>query len=437
MRNLSLLGLMLAGAAVAGPFRTDADAVFRAARRDHKPVLVDFFGIWCPPCNQLDEVVFESRAFLEKSKAFHLLRIDADSPSSWKIKSKYQVGGYPTIVFADPKGGEVHRLVGFRPTAEFLKAMDLVLAAKGRDLSRSCQSTDVEDLWRCATICSGRDDTACAEKAFSRLQGKLVPGSSRDLEVKTFLAEKAPTEDLRRQGYERLLAEHPKSPRALYWGTLYLEGFEKGSQPEPRVLLLQPVLAAFAEMAKDSAGLADTGLTEGDLFQLRAQILSRLGRAGEAVAAWKQAAEYLESQAKALAGAGLPPRGFSMERVYCLEQAGEVESALKLVDELRARYPDEFTFHFTAASILHRAKRYPQALPIARRAWEVSYGDNRIRVATLLVELYATVPDPSAARLVYDSARKAGVPSSDLAVRTHRYLGRLDEAWRGHFGAKQ
>jgi hypothetical protein len=67
-------------------------------------------------------------------------------------------------------------------------------------------------------------------------------------------------------------------------------------------------------------------------------------------------------------------------------------------------------------------------MPIAKKAYEMSYGDNRIRAATLLVNLYATVPDKEAAKKVYDEVTKEIRPDADLDIRTHRYLKQLGEA---------
>jgi protein disulfide-isomerase len=74
-------------------FSTDVKGTFLAAKKEKKPMILDFFGIWCPPCNELDETVFETTRFIEKAKSFQLLKIDADSDSSWKLKDKYNVGG--------------------------------------------------------------------------------------------------------------------------------------------------------------------------------------------------------------------------------------------------------------------------------------------------------------------------------------------------------
>lgn len=426
------LGLVVAllfgatGASAAQGFLTDSPKALAQAKKEKKPILIDFFGIWCPPCNELDETVFESTGFLQKAKQFVLLKVDADAKTSWAIKDRYKVGGYPTVVFASPEGKELYRIVGYRTPKEFLRVMDMVLAAKGRDVEKACKSTDAEDLWRCATICSERKDTACADGAFKKLESKLPKGSARYQLARTYFVESSPNVDTKRLGYEQLMTEMPQTPLALVWATEYLATFEDTKTPSPKKEPIERVLSFAAQMPGDP-NLDALGLSVSDVAQARADVLEKVGRKDEAKAAWKEAAALLEKQAAELP-AGAPARGFTIDRIGCLQEAGELEAALKLANEYRAKFPEEFTFHFWAARVLQRAKKYAEALPAAKKAYDVSYGDNKIRAATLLIELYGTVPDKDAARKVHEAVTKEIKPDTALQIRTHRYLKRLDEA---------
>lgn len=426
MRKALFFFLLSHIAFAASGFKTNIERTFQEARRENKPVMIDFFGIWCPPCNELDETVFETPAFLEKARAFKLLKVDADKPESWKIKSKYRVGGYPTVVFTDSKGEEVFRFVGYRPLKEVLRLMDSVLHAKKKAFESACKSNDTEDLWRCAVIQSEREEKAKAAETYKKLEAKLTPKNPRYAVARAFFVENAETEDLKRDGYERLLNEMPSSPLALLWATQYLELFSDKTVAKPKTSSLEKVLASYPTALKDPAR-DELGMPLTDMVQMRADLLGRLGKEEEAKAAWKEAAVLFESLAKELPK-GISARGFNIERISCLEEAGEVEAALKLANEYREQYPEEFTFHFKVASLLERKKKYNEALPIAQKAYSVSYGDNKIRSAILLIKLYATVPDKAKARQVYEEVVTEIKPDKDLKVRTHKYLKRLNEA---------
>lgn len=426
MRVVSFLFILPTILFGASGFKTNVDGVFAEALKEKKPVMIDFFGIWCPPCNELDETVFDTPAFLEKAKAFKLLKVDADKPASWKVKSRYRVGGYPTVVFTDSKGEEIFRFVGYRPLKEVLRIMDSVLGAKKKAFESACKSEDVEDLWRCAVIQSEREEKNAAKETYKKLEARLTPKSPRYAVARAYFVEHAETEDLKRDGYERLLNDLPASPMALYWATQYVELFSEKSSEKPKKEVIEKVLANYKTALEDPAR-DELGMPMTDMVQMRADLLSKIGKEEESKAAWKDAAALFERLAKELPK-GISARGFNIERIGCLKEAGELDSALKLANEFREKYPEEFTFHFIAASILNRQKKYNDAIPVAQKAYAVSYGDNKIRVATLLVDLYATVPDKSSAKKIFDEVTKEIKPESDLKVRTHRYLTKLNEA---------
>lgn len=428
-----LFTLLLSTSLFAANFSNDIDKTFKEAKKENKPILIDFFGIWCPPCNELDEFVFESRPFLEKSKAFKLLKVDADKESSWKIKDQYQVGGYPTVLFTDSLGKEIYRITGYRTPTEFVRVMELVLKSKGKNIEKACASKDTEDLWRCALVCSEKKDNACAEKAFLALKPVLKPGTARYDLAQTYSAEQSSTEDLKRLAYEKLLASSIDTPQSYLWATSYLDLTDKEKQ-KPKFELIEKALANHAAFLKDPRN-EELGISETDLAQMRADLLEKVGKAEEASKAWKEAATLLEAKAKQFES-NRPERGFTIERVYALESAGETEKALVLATEYREKFPEEFTFHYQTASLLKRKKKYNDALPIAKKAWEHSYGDNKIRVGILLVQLYATIPDASAAKTVYDTIKSSIKPNEKLQVRTHRYLKTLEEEYTKLTGAK-
>jgi len=411
----------------ADSFSTNIPKSFSDAKRTMRPVLISFHGIWCPACNELEEKVFESSDFLQKSKKFQLLKVDADAKASWQLKDKYKVGGYPTIVFTNSKGDEIYRVVGYRAPEEFFKVMDLVASAKGKDLNQSCKSGDAEDLWRCAVVCTERKDWACADGAYKKLESHLKPGSVRYEQARLYTVQRSENDELKRDGYERLFTESSDSPQALYWVLDYLKLFEGGEKRPPKKEVLEKLVANYPKYKEDPRA-AEAGVTLTDMAQIRAILLDKLNRHEEAVAAWKEAAALLDKLAQEMPK-GTVARGFTLERISCLEEAGDSEAALKLSNEYRQKFPKEFTFHYASASILEHTKKYAEALPVAQEAYKYAYGDNKVRVGTLLVNLYATTPDKVSAKKIYEEVKKEIAPAAQLEVRTHRYLKKLEEAF--------
>jgi thioredoxin 1 len=86
----------------------------RALRGD-KPVLVDFWTEWCPPCRMIAPVLAEIEA--EHGDRLTIAKINGDEHP--EITSRYDVLGFPTLILF--RNGEiVQRIVGARSKRRLL-----------------------------------------------------------------------------------------------------------------------------------------------------------------------------------------------------------------------------------------------------------------------------------------------------------------------------
>lgn len=125
---------MLAASSVAfaedGPFVSSSlkEACAKAAK-EHKVVFIDFYTTWCGPCKVLDQTTWKDPKVVswlsEKTVA---LRLDAEKEVS--LARRYQVDGYPTLLFLKPDGTEIDRTTGVQSPSEFLEMGNAVLAGK-------------------------------------------------------------------------------------------------------------------------------------------------------------------------------------------------------------------------------------------------------------------------------------------------------------------
>src|SRR3954466_13043630 len=74
-----------------------------------RPVLVDFWAAWCPPCRAMNPILDELHAERDDVK---IVSVDADSEQ--ELVARYGVLGLPTFVLFD-NGAPVTQLVGARP----------------------------------------------------------------------------------------------------------------------------------------------------------------------------------------------------------------------------------------------------------------------------------------------------------------------------------
>ncbi len=92
--------------------------------KSDKPVLVDFWAVWCGPCRMLTPTIEKlADQFAGKVKVGKL-----NTDESSEIAIKYGISSIPAVLIF--KGGDdqpVERTVGVRPEAEFVKMINRVL----------------------------------------------------------------------------------------------------------------------------------------------------------------------------------------------------------------------------------------------------------------------------------------------------------------------
>ena len=87
-----------------------------------KPVLVDFWATWCPPCKMLSPLVEQLAE--EKAEQMSLATVDTDDNQD--VSSRYGIMSIPTLIlFKD--GEPVKQLVGYMPKARLLSQIEQYL----------------------------------------------------------------------------------------------------------------------------------------------------------------------------------------------------------------------------------------------------------------------------------------------------------------------
>ena len=97
----------------------------RQARTENKFIFVEFTGSdWCPPCKKLKANVLDTPTFKEFAKK-KLVLLEVDFPrdkskltaethaENAKLKRRFGVTGYPTVIMLDKNSKELGRMVGF------------------------------------------------------------------------------------------------------------------------------------------------------------------------------------------------------------------------------------------------------------------------------------------------------------------------------------
>lgn len=101
------------------------EAVSEAEKQD-RPIMIDVYADWCGWCKRLDSDTYIHEDVVARAGEFVSLKLDADANRS--IMSQYGIGGLPTILFIGADGKEIHRVIGYKPPAEFVRDMDTALS---------------------------------------------------------------------------------------------------------------------------------------------------------------------------------------------------------------------------------------------------------------------------------------------------------------------
>ncbi len=123
---LTLVACIAALALQAGELEwlTDLTRAQALAKSEKKAVLIDFTGSdWCGFCIKLDKQVFATKEFADYAKD-NLVLVSLDFPrkkeqtaelkaANAKLKSRYEVSGFPTVIMIDSEGRILGKQVGY------------------------------------------------------------------------------------------------------------------------------------------------------------------------------------------------------------------------------------------------------------------------------------------------------------------------------------
>ncbi len=105
------------------------DAAVARAKKECKPVMVDFGADWCIACKELDKLTYVDAAVRLDAQRFINIKVDATSetPGLTTLQQRYGVVGLPTIVFLSSAGLRGLSAPPVEPLTGFLKADEYIV----------------------------------------------------------------------------------------------------------------------------------------------------------------------------------------------------------------------------------------------------------------------------------------------------------------------
>jgi len=99
------------------------------AAQEKKPILIDFYADWCPPCLELEHSTFSNPQVQQKAKDIIMIKVDCTLECE-QAQLRYSVVGMPTILFLDHQGnrmGELTVMGGSVKPQKIISLMDQAL----------------------------------------------------------------------------------------------------------------------------------------------------------------------------------------------------------------------------------------------------------------------------------------------------------------------
>lgn len=104
-------------------FQGSFQQALNEAKKQHKPLFVDFYAQWCGPCKRMAKTIFTQdsigKYFNEK---FISIQIDAEKPENVAIAKQYKIEAFPTLAFIANDGKAISISVGAMGARELLEA---------------------------------------------------------------------------------------------------------------------------------------------------------------------------------------------------------------------------------------------------------------------------------------------------------------------------
>lgn len=100
-------------AATAIQWEPDFETAMQKAKKEGRPVMVDFYTDWCSACKVLDSDVYTDQQVIGESANWIAVKVNAEQRTD--VAQAYGVTGYPTLAFIQGDGKPLSIEVGAPP----------------------------------------------------------------------------------------------------------------------------------------------------------------------------------------------------------------------------------------------------------------------------------------------------------------------------------
>ncbi len=122
------------------------------AKAQNKSIFIDCYTSWCGPCKMLSKNVFpQAKVGLLFNTNFINYKVDMEKGEGPELKKLFNVSAFPTLIWVDHEGKELHKTVGAPNADDLIKIAQQVIDGNGlADLKRQYEanSSDYQVMLR-------------------------------------------------------------------------------------------------------------------------------------------------------------------------------------------------------------------------------------------------------------------------------------------------
>ncbi len=176
--------------------------ILAQAKKENKMIYIDCFTVWCGPCKWMAKNVFTNDTVADfYNKNFINAKIDMEKGEGIEIAKKYGINAYPTLLYINGDGVQMHRICGAAPAKEFVEMGKDALSSDKQLASFTKKFNDGKTSAAIAKIYFGMLSNACQtfgseankyfenikkEELYTRSNWEIIYSFVNDLNSNTF-----------------------------------------------------------------------------------------------------------------------------------------------------------------------------------------------------------------------------------------------------------
>ncbi len=162
--------------------------ILAKAKKENKMIYIDCYTVWCGPCKWMAKNVFTNDTVADfYNKNFVNVEIDMEKGEGIEIAKKYDIRAYPTMLYVNSDGVQLHRTCGSTPAKNFIANGENALSPNKQLATYSANFKD------------GKVTGSFASTYFSMLENAC---QSYDTELNTYFASVSATDLRARSNWE-------------------------------------------------------------------------------------------------------------------------------------------------------------------------------------------------------------------------------------------